>query len=302
MKMLNRFLTCSTMCWAFVLVCLCFSGAKAQTTKYQTITTTASTTAPGPSTQIDFDFAYATTPAETTAGVSLAMCYDTTKVVAKGSVVADAYSNLITVLEVVPDLLTGGAGQISGPSFSFEDIDSDPATNKCISVAFINQQTGSFPTSFTRLLTIHLVTRATFGVSDNGLTTVNMAITESAAGFTERLTPASIVLSNPNTNNPPVFTSPDTFRVAENTITTPVGTVTAPDPNTEDNVTYAFVGSSADTTDFSLDSTTGVLVFKTAPDFETPTDRLIAAPANAAMTTTIISSLYRRREEPLVGP
>ena len=68
--------------------------------------------------------------------------------------------------------------------------------------------------------------------------------------------------------------------MAENT--TAVGTITAPDPNTEDNVTYAFVGSSGDTTDFNLDSTTGALTFATEPDFETPTDRLIAAPSNAA--------------------
>ena len=280
MKMLNRFLTCSTMCWAFVLVCLCFSGARAQTTKYQTLTTTASTTAPGPSTQIDFDVAYATTPAETTSGIAFAICYDTVKVVPKGSVVADAYSNRLTFLQVVPDVQTGGSGRIAGPDFSFLDIDNDAATNQCMSVGFISDGSQSFPASFTRVVTFHLVTRATFGVSDNGLTTVNIAVTESGTGFTGRLSPASIVLSNPNTNNPPVFTSPDTFRVAENT--TAVGTVTAPDPNVEDNVTYAFVGSSGDTTDFSLDSTTGVLAFDTAPNYESPTDRLIAAPANAA--------------------
>ena len=280
MKMLNRFLTCSTMCWAFVLVCLCFSGARAQTTKYQTLTTTASTTAPGPSTQIDFDVAYSTTPAETTSGIAFAICYDTTKVVPKGSAVTDAFSNSLIFIQVVPDFATGGSGRIAGPEFSTEVDDNDATTNQCISVGYLSDGTSSFPASFTRVITFHLVTRATFGVSDNGLTKVNITTTELSTGFTERLSPASFVISNPNTNNPPVFTSPDTFRVAENT--TAVGTVTAPDPNTEDNVTYAFVGSSGDTTDFSLGSTTGVLAFDTEPDFETPTDRLIAAPSNAA--------------------
>ena len=65
--------------------------------------------------------------------------------------------------------------------------------------------------------------------------------------------------------------------------TTAVGTVLATDANSQDNVTaYAFTGSSADTTDFNLDTTTGVLTFKTAPDYESPTDRASTTPVNAA--------------------
>lgn len=280
MKMLNRFLTCSTMCWAFVLVCLCFSGARAQTTKYQDVTVTASTTAPGPGAQIDFTFAYSTTPSEATNGLAISMCYDTTKVLPKGPTAADAYSNRLSLLQVVPDLLTGGSGRVQGPSVVTADHDNDATTQRCMQVAFVSEQTSSFPASFERLVTYHFVTKSTFGVNDNGLTQVNAVITQSGPAHTGRISPSSFILSNPNTNNPPVFTSPDTFRVAENT--TAVGTVTAPDPNVEDNVTYAFVGSSGDTTDFNLGSTTGVLAFDTEPDFETPTDRLIAAPSNAA--------------------
>ena len=286
MKMLNRFLTCSTMCWAFVLVCLCFSGARAQTTKYQDVTVTASTTAPGPGAQINFAFAYSTTPSEATNGIAISMCYDTTKVLPKGPAATDAYSNRLTLFQVVPDILTGGTGRVQGPSVVTADHDNDATTQRCMQTAFVSEQTSSFPASFELLITYHFVTKSTFGVNDNGLTQVNLVITQSGPAHTGRITPSSFVLSNPNTNNPPVFTSPDTFRVAENT--TAVGTVTAPDPNTEDNVTYAFAGSSADTTDFNLGSTTGVLAFDMAPDYETPTDRAITSLSNAAMNNHYI--------------
>ena len=278
MKMMNRFLTCSTMCWAFVLVCLCFSGARAQTTNYQTLTPTASTTTPGPSQQVDINIAYATSPAAATAGIGFAVCFDTTKV---DTASTGSFSNALIFTQIVPDFLTGGSGRRSLPLPSNYD-DNDPSTQVCLSTAYVSDGSNSFPASFARLITFHFVTKSNFGLNNDGLTRINIQVSSAAIAqnYEGRVTPAAIILSNPNTNNPPIFTSPDTFRVAENT--TAVGTVMAPDANAGDNVTYAFVGSSADTADFDISSTTGALSFSSAPDYETPTDRAITAPANAA--------------------
>ena len=65
---------------------------------------------------------------------------------------------------------------------------------------------------------------------------------------------------------PPSFTSPKSFNAAENQ--TSVGTVIATDASTP--VTYSLVGGS-DQLKFDI-SSTGVLTFKTAPDYEAPDD------------------------------
>ena len=79
-------------------------------------------------------------------------------------------------------------------------------------------------------------------------------------------------------NVAPVFSSTTTaFSVAENT--TAVTTATATDSDASDTVTYALSG--ADRAKFSI-STSGVLTFSTAPDYETPTDVQSTTPANEA--------------------
>ncbi|OYX97403.1 MAG: hypothetical protein B7Y80_19850 [Hyphomicrobium sp. 32-62-53] len=70
------------------------------------------------------------------------------------------------------------------------------------------------------------------------------------------------------TNTPPVFTSPVTYSVAENL--TAVGTVTATDDDAN-ALTYAITGG-ADAAKFNINSASGLLTFKIAPDFEAPTD------------------------------
>jgi hypothetical protein len=71
-------------------------------------------------------------------------------------------------------------------------------------------------------------------------------------------------------NGPPVFSSPATFNVAENT--TAVGTVAAADTDTPaGTITYSITGG-ADSAKFAINPTTGVLTFVTAPNFEAPTD------------------------------
>ncbi len=74
------------------------------------------------------------------------------------------------------------------------------------------------------------------------------------------------------TNTTPSITSSATVNVSEGT--TAVTTVTATDPDVAgagQTLSYAITGG-ADASAFTIDSTTGVLTFVSAPDFETPTD------------------------------
>ncbi|WP_168219081.1 cadherin domain-containing protein [Limnoglobus roseus] len=70
-------------------------------------------------------------------------------------------------------------------------------------------------------------------------------------------------------NEPPRITSGNTFTLPENK--TAVGTVTATDPDAGGEVLFAIVGG-ADAAQFAIDATTGLLAFRTAPDFEHPAD------------------------------
>ena len=68
----------------------------------------------------------------------------------------------------------------------------------------------------------------------------------------------------------PVFTSPATYNVPENT--TAVGTVVATNADVPAQaVTYSITGG-ADAAKFTIDPSTGVLAFVAAPDFEVPND------------------------------
>ena len=72
------------------------------------------------------------------------------------------------------------------------------------------------------------------------------------------------------TNNAPAFTSSATFNPAENQTT--VGTVEASDSDAGDDITgYALTGG-ADQALFSIGSTSGVLTFQAAPNYENPQD------------------------------
>ena len=88
-------------------------------------------------------------------------------------------------------------------------------------------------------------------------------------------------------NAAPAFSSAATASVPENT--TDVLTVQASDSDSSDSVTgYAISGT--DSGAFTLNGTTGVLTFSSAPDFENPTDaaHTTPAPADAASNNTYI--------------
>jgi hypothetical protein len=83
----------------------------------------------------------------------------------------------------------------------------------------------------------------------------------------------------------PVFTSPATFSVAENT--TAVGTVAASDLDTTgEPITYEITGG-ADAGLFTINETTGALSFLTAPDFETDAQFAVQVTASDGSNTSV---------------
>ncbi len=82
-------------------------------------------------------------------------------------------------------------------------------------------------------------------------------------------------------NTPPVFSSANTANVAENTTSTGI-TVTATDADTGDTAPRYAITGGVDAGKFTLDSTTGVLTFTNAPDYDNPTDLASTDPVNAA--------------------
>ncbi|HEY0974977.1 MAG TPA: cadherin domain-containing protein [Solimonas sp.] len=91
--------------------------------------------------------------------------------------------------------------------------------------------------------------------ASDGLNTTQQAIAVTVADVNENVAA-------------PVFTSPVTFTVDENTTT--VGTVTATDADSP-TVTYSITGG-VDAARFAINPATGALSFVTAPDFEAPAD------------------------------
>ncbi|MBG0744643.1 MAG: cadherin domain-containing protein, partial [Cylindrospermopsis raciborskii KL1] len=89
-----------------------------------------------------------------------------------------------------------------------------------------------------------------------------------AGGLTATQTVTVNVTDVAEVGNPPVITSSSTFSLVENT--TAVGTITATDAD-GDSLTYSISGG-ADQNLFTINPNTGVLSFKTAPNFEAPGD------------------------------
>ncbi|WP_227814678.1 cadherin domain-containing protein [Nitrogeniibacter aestuarii] len=79
----------------------------------------------------------------------------------------------------------------------------------------------------------------------------------------------SYTITVSNTNDVPTITSGATANAAENQ--TGATTVTASDVDVGDTLSYSIIGG-ADQALFSINSSTGVLTFQSAPDFEAPAD------------------------------
>ena len=123
------------------------------------------------------------------------------------------------------------------------------------------------------------VGRPNSSTSGNGPLRSNNAYTSSTARPLYGLSPVFRVEGQVVTNTPPAFASADVFSVNENE--TIVGKVEATDDDAGDAVRYAITGG-ADSAQFQIDETTGVLRFTTAPDYEMPADVESTDPADDA--------------------
>ncbi|MCZ8186879.1 MAG: cadherin domain-containing protein [Beijerinckiaceae bacterium] len=107
----------------------------------------------------------------------------------------------------------------------------------------------------------------------NNVYDVQVQVADGLGGTTTQ----NIAVTVTNQNEAPTITSNGggataTINFAENTaITVPVTTVTANDPDAGASLTYSITGG-ADAALFDLNTATGVLTFKTSPNFELPGD------------------------------
>ena len=146
-----------------------------------------------------------------------------------------------------------GTASLSQPS----DVVADPVLDATL------QNNGGFAPT-------HALTASSTDAIDGG--TTSGAPTLDQRGFGRDATPdiGAYEFGAAPTNQPPTITSSASTSVAENQ--TAVLTVTATDPDLPaDTITYSLTGG-ADQARFSINASTGVLTFNTAPDFEAPTD------------------------------
>ena len=98
---------------------------------------------------------------------------------------------------------------------------------------------------------------------------------------------SSSVTGTTSQNRAPVFASISPPSVSENS-TGAVVTVTASDADADDDITGYDIASGADGSQFSIVSSTGVLTFKSAPNYEDPQDVAVTTPSNAASNNEYI--------------
>ncbi|MBU3897992.1 MAG: cadherin repeat domain-containing protein, partial [Gammaproteobacteria bacterium] len=100
----------------------------------------------------------------------------------------------------------------------------------------------------------------------NNVYDVTVTVTDSG-GMTDV---QSIAVTVTNANDAPVFTSPTTGSVAENS--TAVLAVVATDADLPAQTLSYSISGGADAAKFTINASTGALAFAAAPDFEAPTD------------------------------
>jgi hypothetical protein len=103
--------------------------------------------------------------------------------------------------------------------------------------------------------------RLTVVVLDTGVDTGHQLLSPNILAYVDFINNTPVV-----TNNPPTIASANSFSSPENT--TDVSSVIATDPEGSP-ITFSIVGG-ADEEKFQIDSVTGALTFRTAPDFENP--------------------------------
>lgn len=127
-------------------------------------------------------------------------------------------------------------------------------------------------------------------------------------GNAEFTTQDLAVTITPVNDNAPVFTSPGSYNVVQQT--TPVGTAVATDADLPaQTITYSITGG-PDAALFSIDPSTGKLAFLTAPDFAHPTDvgtdnvynLNVTANDGAGMTVTQATAVMVTETAPVTPP
>ncbi len=102
-----------------------------------------------------------------------------------------------------------------------------------------------------------------------GVETIEIRLTTTHPSVFTDDTSQTITITDNDADAAPVFTSSESFEINEGQ--TLVGTVAAADANPQDEVTYSVTGG-ADQDQFTIDSSSGELIFTTAPDYENPAD------------------------------
>ena len=115
--------------------------------------------------------------------------------------------------------------------------------------------------------------------TDAGANNVYNITVQASDGF-GGVTTQAVAITVTNVNEAPVFTSPNSYSLVENS--TAVGVVAATDQDAGAVLTYSIFGG-ADAARFSIHPATGALSFVAAPDFESPTD----AGANNVYNVTV---------------
>jgi len=101
---------------------------------------------------------------------------------------------------------------------------------------------------------------------------VQITVTDNGSGNLTDVQAIAVTVNN--INDAPVITSNGggtSASIAVNENRTAVTTVTASDPDSGDTLTYSISGG-ADAARFNINSATGILVFGSAPDYDTPSD------------------------------
>ena len=135
----------------------------------------------------------------------------------------------------------------------------------------------------------------TFASEPDYETKSSYTATVTATDGSNTSTQAITVSINNLNDNLPVFTSSATFNAAENQ--TAIGTVTATDPD-GDTLTYSISGS-----EININSSSGVLTFASAPDYETKssyTATVTASDGTNSTTQDITVLIIDINERPLI--
>ena len=141
---------------------------------------------------------------------------------------------------------------------------SDPDAGDAFTYTLVNG-TGSTDNAAFMLVGNTLKTAAVVDFETKSSYWVRVRTTDAGGLFTEK----PFMISVTNVNEAPTITSSPTVSVAENQ--TAVQTVTATDADAGTTLNYSIVGG-ADQSLFAINASTGVLTFKSAPNYESPTD------------------------------